>query len=182
MTGVGALVEPTVDFQASYLAGIDEFHGEGRYLHVDTVALAQPGRFEAFVAERLAAKRRSRHASPYRVPETLLWYVDGDTFLGHLSVRHELNDWLFEQGGHIGYDVRPSARRRGHATAMLALSLPVANALGINPALVTCLSENIGSRTVIERCGGVFEDVRYGRRRYWVGTVPSTSAHDEVQA
>jgi predicted acetyltransferase len=59
------------------------------------------------------------------VPCTTLWWVDGPAHLGRIAIRHRLTPWLREVAGHIGYDVRPSARRRGHATAMLAAALPV---------------------------------------------------------
>jgi predicted acetyltransferase len=52
------------------------------------------------------------------------------------------------------YDVRPSARRRGHATAMPAPALPVARGLGIDRVLVTCDVSNTGSRKVVEANGG----------------------------
>ena len=73
-------------------------------------------------------------------------------------------------GGHIGYDVRPSARRRGHATEMLRQALAIAHGMGIDPALITCDVDNVGSRTVIERNGGVLEDERAGKLRFWVPT------------
>ena len=73
-------------------------------------------------------------------------------------------------GGHIGYDVRPSARRRGHATEMLRQTLADRSRMGIDPALITCDVDNIGSRTVIERNGGVLEDERAGKLRFWVPT------------
>jgi predicted acetyltransferase len=73
-------------------------------------------------------------------------------------------------GGHIGYDVRPSARRRGHATAMLRAALPVARGLGIESALVTCDEDNVASRKVIEANGGVFEDQRGDKLRFWIPT------------
>ena len=66
--------------------------------------------------------------------------------------------------------MRPSARRRGVATAALAAALPVAAALGIDPALLTCDDDNVASGRVIETNGGVLEDVRDGIRRYWVPT------------
>lgn len=97
-------------------------------------------------------------------------YVDGLDYLGRLAIRHELTEHLLEVGGHIGYDVRPTARRRGHATAMLAEGLAVARDLGIEQALVTCDDDNLGSRTVIERAGGVLEDQRGDKLRYWVPT------------
>src|SRR5690242_3199976 len=85
----------------------------------------------------------------------MLWWVDGDEYLGRIAIRHRLTAQLRASGGHIGYDVRPSARRRGHATAMLRAALPVARALGVDSALVTCDAGNVASRRVIERNGGV---------------------------
>ena len=70
---------------------------------------------------------------PGYVPCTYLWIVEGDTFLGSLAIRHELNEFLLNEGGHIGYSIRPSARRRGHAAAALADALPVAREPGNSP-------------------------------------------------
>ena len=105
------------------------------------------------------------------VPSTTLWWVQDDDYLGRVAIRHRLTPPLLEGGGHIGYDVRPSARRRGHATAMLRAVLPVARGLGIESALVTCDVTNIPSRKVIEANGGVFEDQRGEKLRFWVPTV-----------
>jgi len=77
---------------------------------------------------------------------------------------------LRKVGGHIGYDIRPSARRHGHATAMLRAALAVAHRLNINPALLTCDTDNLGSRKVIERNGGVLEDQLGDKLRFWVPT------------
>lgn len=104
------------------------------------------------------------------MPCTTLWYVDGQTYVGRLAIRHRLTPRLLEAGGHIGFDVRPSARRRGHATAMLRSALPVALELGIDSALLTCDIDNVASRRVIEANGGELEDERRGRLRFWVPT------------
>ena len=77
---------------------------------------------------------------------------------------------LLREGGNIGYDVRPSARRRGHATAMLAAALPVAAALGIDRARIDCDVTNIASRRVIEKNGGLFEKEERGSLYFWVPT------------
>jgi predicted acetyltransferase len=66
--------------------------------------------------------------------------------------------------------VRPSRRRQGHARRALALGVRRAGELGIERVLVTCDDDNAGSRRTIERCGGVLEDVRGDKRRYWITT------------
>jgi predicted acetyltransferase len=104
------------------------------------------------------------------VPQTTLFWAEGDEFVGRFEIRHRLTDALYEQGGHIGYYVRPSARGQGHATAMLAAGLPMAAEMGINPALVTCDDTNVASRRVIEANGGVPIAPSGAKLRYWVPT------------
>jgi len=108
------------------------------------------------------------------VPSTfLVAEVEGD-LVGRVSIRHELNDFLEQYAGHIGYGVRPGFRRRGYATDILRRSLTVAASVGLDRVLVTCDDDNVGSAAVIERCGGVLENVVPGpggasaKRRYWV--------------
>lgn len=101
--------------------------------------------------------------------------VDGEV-VGRVSVRFRLNEFLTRVGGHIGYGVRASQRRRGYATRMLQLALAICRERGIGRALLTCDVDNVGSRRVIEGCGGVFESVtadptlEQQKRRYWVPT------------
>ena len=111
-----------------------------------------------------------------RVPETILWWVEGDDFLGAVSVRHRLNAVLERWGGHVGYAVRPSARGRGHATQMLAGMLQhVRTALPLERVMLTVNENNPASIAVIEKNGGVLQDViphpwvaGDKGRRYWI--------------
>ncbi|HEY1830478.1 MAG TPA: GNAT family N-acetyltransferase [Acidimicrobiales bacterium] len=98
--------------------------------------------------------------------------VEGD-LVGRVSVRFELNDWLARQGGHIGYGVVPEFRRRGYATEILRQAIELAHQEGVDRILVICNEDNVGSATVIERCGGVLEgratsDEGRAIRRYWI--------------
>ncbi len=88
--------------------------------------------------------------------------------LGFLNLRLRLNDYLLENGGHIGYSIRPSERGKGYAKESLRQGLQVAKGKNIKQALVTCSTENPASRAVIVANGGELEDVRNGVERYWI--------------
>ncbi len=132
--------------------------------------MAQREGFGAYVeAVRAAGLERTPRPASF-VPQTTFWWVDGEEYLGRISVRHRLTPFLLEVGGHIGYYVVPSRRGQGHATAMLRAVLPTAHEIGVDPALVTCDETNLASRRVIESAGGVLENQRGVKLRYWVPT------------
>jgi predicted acetyltransferase len=175
------LCPPTTQVHLSFLAAMAEFQAEGRGGGADNSMIGRdirdgggewsdPGVFSEYVARVVDQAREDAPRPAWMVPSTTLWWVDGTDYLGRISIRHRLTPILLDWGGHIGYDVRPSARRRGYATAMLAAARPVAARLGIDPALVTCDLDNVGSRKVIEANGGVLEDQRAGKLRFWVPT------------
>jgi predicted acetyltransferase len=137
--------------------------------------------WSAFV-DRLAAHSAGVDVPPGLVPATFLVADVGGEIVGRTSIRHELNAYLAAVGGHIGYGVRPGFRRRGCATEILRQSLLRASDLGIERALVTCDDGNVGSATVIERCGGVLESVvadpddGVPKRRYWIDLTAAAPA------
>jgi predicted acetyltransferase len=174
---VPRFAEPDSRYRTSFLAAMDEFAGEGvrssqtaAWSESWRPAWVEPACFEEFVGA-LRAEALPETPRPERfVPTTTRWWVDGEEYVGRLAIRHRLNDFLLEEGGHIGYDVRPPRRGEGHATAMLSASLPIARGLGIDRALVTCDDDNAPSIRVIEAAGGRLEDQRGRKLRYWVPT------------
>lgn len=183
------LVRPHVSMHRSYLEAHEEFGGAPRDGDGDWVEVPDDGGypgitwtleqlqtadgFARFVQWRLDRARDDAPRPTGHVPATFFWVADDadpTTYLGSVAVRHGLTPFLLEVGGHIGYSVRPSARRRGVATEALRLVLPHAAALGIDPALLTCDVDNVASAKVIEANGGVLEDVRGDKKRYWVPT------------
>lgn len=94
--------------------------------------------------------------------------------LGMIQVRHYFNDYLRQFGGHIGYSIRPSERRKGYAVRMLRDCLPLCRQFGLDKVLITCLDDNEGSRRTILANGGVYESTVYEPdenvhlQRYWI--------------
>ncbi|HRC13851.1 MAG TPA: GNAT family N-acetyltransferase [Dermatophilaceae bacterium] len=133
----------------------------------ELTGLADAGTFASWVSG-LLDQEVGRNIPEDRVPCTSRWIVREGEIVGVINLRHELNDLLLAWGGHIGYAVRVSARRQGIATRALALMLGEAARLGINPVLVTCDEDNVGSRATIEGAGGVYDGSVEGKRRYWI--------------
>jgi len=175
------LIPPDPRVHRSFLAAMAEFQAEGGGAPLDdsetghairahAARWADPAEFARYLRQ-LEEDAQERSPRPkVRVPQTTRWWVDRDEYLGRISIRHRLTAGLREFGGHIGYDIRPSARQRGHGTAMLAAVLPVARSLGIDQALLTCDEDNLASRRVIEANGGVLEGKSGGKVRYWIPT------------
>ncbi|MDI3408571.1 GNAT family N-acetyltransferase [Streptomyces cavernicola] len=160
------LTVPDVRFRVSFLEAMREFADDafaGRTLARELAEHGDSWHDADGFARYVAAVRSDSEADCY-------WWVDGDAFLGRIRIRRRITSPADDLAGHIGYGVRPGARRRGHATGMLRAVLLHAADLGIDPALVTCDTANTGSRKVIEAAGGVLEDERDGKLRYWVPT------------
>jgi predicted acetyltransferase len=169
------LAEPTADLHSSWLQAREEF-GSGAHLHGAGLREEDEVKTPAGFATWTANLRRSSDPSvppePGWVHCTYRWIVEDDTHLGAIALRHELNDFLLEAGGHIGYSIRPSARRRGLATWALARTLERARAMGLHRVLLTCDPDNTASARTIERNGGQLADTRDTsdgpKRRYWI--------------
>ena len=110
-----------------------------------------------------------------RVPDTTLFCLDKDRniFVGAVNIRHYLNEGLLQCGGHIGDGIRPTERRKGYATAMIALALEKCRELGIERVLMTCNTDNPASAKTIMKNGGVLENEVINEdgepeQRYWI--------------
>ena len=111
------------------------------------------------------------------VPDSTFFCLDEerDMIVGAVNIRHYLNEGLLRNGGHIGDGVRPSERRKGIATKMIALALEECKKLGIEKVLMVCDRDNIGSAKSIRNNGGVLENEievdGVWEQRYWIGLV-----------
>jgi predicted acetyltransferase len=139
---------------------------------VFALASADDDTFADYIARLERIERGEPPMGRFVESTFLLAEVDGEV-VGRTSIRHRLNDFLLHEGGHVGYCVLPTYRRRGYATEILRQSLERVHALGVDRVLVTCDDDNVGSATIIERAGGVLENRVEDEsgtqiRRYWI--------------
>lgn len=167
------LVTPTAELQNEYLDYYREWIASGEDI-VPWVVSKDPADFPGMV-QFLLDNERGVNLREGWVPDSTFWLVAGDKkkVIGVVNIRHRLTEYLFNCGGHIGYGIRPSERRNGYATRILALSLVKAKELGIDKALVVCDESNIASERTIVNNGGI-PDTDYTMedgnvvKRYWI--------------
>ena len=188
---------PAEKYRLGFLQGAGEFAAEKRldstyapYLGFDLRSLKS--RFETFVSalNELAGE----DSSPHRYVDRVFWLIDGGEYIGQASIRPELcTNYLITYGGHVGYSIRPSQRQKGYGRQILSLSLQESERMGLKKVLVTCNSNNVASKRIIESNGGRFEsslsmdatafraegnpqDGEVVKLRYWIELFPPPEA------
>ena len=164
------LVEPARCEKLSGMAYRQEHINQGETHIHGSGGLLQAKKYDAWLESIASAQTGSQTG-----------WVDCSTYfatlrgriIGTTQIRHTLNDQLRHDGGNIGYGVRPSERRQGYATQILALALDECRELGMDKVLITCLKDNIGSAKTILKNGGVLDSEFVDERgdvaqRYWI--------------
>lgn len=149
------LVKPSIQYASGYLDAHKEYQALGERLDIDYEE--RKNNMQAHI-DSLEDASKGIGLAEELAPYTRYWAIVDGEFVGTVSIRHYLNEHLEKIGGHVGYDVRPSKRKKGYGSEMLKLALPIIQEMGITKALVTCDSTNIASRKIIEKNGGIFQD------------------------
>ena len=164
------LTSPSQKYKDSYLQAIQEMETNQQSLHYKDLKLPQLDELE----EMEAFFEDAEGMLPPK--DELFWLVDGGEFIGRVYVIYTLTESHI-RAGQVDYFIRPSKRRQGYGKEILRLALDKFRERGIRRILISCASDNIGSRKIIEANGGGFENEipswdPYGtsgiRRRYWI--------------
>jgi len=170
------LVEPNINDKKSALLMLDEIKAVDTGLPWQYSGLAnleEATSYEDWVKEKANEKNGIDLRDGY-VPCTTLFLkrMSDNKVCGSISIRHELNDFLFKFGGHIGYSITPSERGKGYGKLQLKMGLEIAKSLGIKNCLITADVENIVSNKTIISEGGILENTvmwnNDSLNRYWI--------------
>ena len=167
------LTKPSEAYFDEIRAYRQEFFDDGGNSHGDGGLKLFDDLHEWLKISRLSEHKETLPNPDWVEAEQFMLVREGDSrVLGMIHFRHYLNEALAISGGHIGYGVRPSERRRGYAAKMLSLCLEKCRERGLDKVLLTCDAINEASRRTILSCGGVFEseilDGGKRKERYWI--------------
>lgn len=167
------LIKPSAEYEASHVSYVAELRDLGEEF-VPWVLAKAGDDFRAYLTY-LEEQAQGIGLDPGFVPSSTFWLVDSaEDIVAVSNLRHALTESLLTFGGHIGFGVRPSARRQGYATETLRRTLIEARTLGIEDVLVTCDRSNIASANAILRNGGEYSGEDYIEahssivQRYWI--------------
>lgn len=172
-------IEPSLKYKEQAREYIQEFIDAGSDINGAGGLhsyLAKDG-YEAWLQE-VERKSDVSRQEPGEIASSTFFYMreEDEKIIGMVNIRYGLNEFLFNEGGHIGYSIRPTERGRGYATQMLEQALWFCQFIGLEKVLVVCDKSNIASARVIQKCGGIMENEFYSEhyeevlQRYWLST------------
>lgn len=166
------LVPPSLEYKEQILDYKMEFIKNNEFIH-GSAGLQNYDTFEEWYEVNCKNSKESTVLDGFVPASTFLAVsIDDHTLVGLIDIRHRLNEYLLHCGGHIGYSIRKTKRRKGYATEMLKLALEECKKLKLQKVLVTCDKDNIASQKTILSCNGILENevVDDGKvfKRYWI--------------
>lgn len=148
------LVKPSSEYKEEYLDFHKEWKSSGEDM-IPWVIKKDPSDFNEMIQSLLDAEKGKNLPQGW-VPDSTFWSVEeNNRVLGVVNIRHSLTENLMNSGGHVGYGIRPSERKKGYATKLLSLSLEKTKELGIDATLVVCDKWNEASKRTILNNGGI---------------------------
>ncbi|HEX8476579.1 MAG TPA: GNAT family N-acetyltransferase [Pyrinomonadaceae bacterium] len=170
------LIELTAEWRREFVSMAEEHRAAGDDIYRDAIE-----DFDAYL-RLLKNSALGINRPPGRVPAETFCLARDRRILGRSSLRHYLTPDLEHEGGHIGYSIRPSERRKGYGTLILTLTLEKARERGLKRVLLTCDTDNVGSARIIEKNGGVLAGSGISHRsgkpisQYWIELTNSGDA------
>lgn len=152
------LVYPTIEYKEKAIDYINEFYKYNSDIN-------GTGGLDRFLKESsyeewlkfLVIDKDFNNIKDGRSPALTFFYVDdNDNIIGMTNIRIVHTKFLMEEAGNIGYSIRPTKRRKHYGIDLLRLALEVLKKNGLKEAYISCNKENIASKGLILKSGGMF--------------------------
>ena len=143
--------------------------------------------YEEWLEDVLRCEEKAYAESKGLVPGTTYFTIreSDNKIIGMVNFRYYLNEELLRFGGHIGYGIRPTERRKGYSKIQLYMSLKEASKLNIDKIMVSCVDTNIGSEKTIVALDGIYERTeeveKYGNVKvYWIDVEETIEKYKDI--
>ena len=150
------LVRPTEQLKEQAIKFRQEFFDNHEMVINGGELLDQTESYEDWLKAVTANTSMETVNASWVVTDTFFAVDEKDKIVGIIDLRHTLNDFLKDLGN-CGYSVRPSERRKGYATEMLRLLLPIAKNAGMKELYLSVERDNEASIKTIVKNGGKHE-------------------------
>jgi predicted acetyltransferase len=165
------LIKPSIEYKQQVLDYKNEFIENGDDL-AGTSYLQSYDVYEEWLRFVLDNEKESTRHTEVTANVFLAIREEDNKLVGMINIRHTLNEYLYNYGGHIGYSVRKIERRKGYAKEMLKIALEECRKLQMEKVLITCDANNIASAKTVQYCGGILENEVPNddilTQRYWI--------------
>ena len=182
---------PSIKRKNEALEYIEEFYEYGSQIHgtgsLDR-ELKKGKSYEEWLDNNIKLHDESYALEKGLVPAYTYYLIreDDNKLVGMIDLRLGLNEYLRSFGGHIGYSVRPTERKKGYNKINLYLILQMAQIHGLKKVLITCADYNEGSKKTILSLGGKFEKTNYDEsdnetmELYWIDVIESLEKYRDI--
>ena len=98
-------------------------------------------------------------------PALTYFYVDdNNNIIGMVNIRLIHTKLIMEEAGNVGYSIRPKERRKHYGIDILRLALEILKNKGLKEAYVSCNKDNLASKGVILKNGGILHHEIYSEK------------------
>ncbi len=147
------LVKPTLKHKQSGIEYIEEHYRYNSNIHGSGGLDRYLNNYQEWI---IKLKNDISNPGPGRVRALIYFLIrESDSkIIGMINIRLELNDQLRRSGGHIGYSIRPTERRKGYNKINLYLALEICHQYGLEEVILDCEKKNLGSSKTMQALGG----------------------------
>ena len=182
---------PSLERKNEALEYIEEFYEYGSQIHgtgsLDR-ELKKGKTYEEWLSNNIKLHDENYALEKGLVPSYTYFFVreDDNKIVGMIDLRLGLNEYLRNFGGHIGYSIRPTERKKGYNKINLYLVLQEAQRYNLDEVLIICADYNDGSRKTILSLGGKFEKSNFDEsdnetmELYWIDVNESLEKYKDI--
>lgn len=155
------LVKPSKELEKSILEYRQEYYDFGETNVNGSCGIAYYNDFNEWINIVLSIEKDKLSIDHVHASTFFSVRKSDNKIIGSIQLRHFLTEDLEKHGGHIGYGIRPTERKKGYGKQQLLLVLDIAREMKLPKVMISCDKDNIASSRTAISCGGILTCENY---------------------